>query len=162
MLAHAAKPRVDKSQPRNDVFPSYPILERKTRLDFLCSSICWRTSMNRVRIFVGISLITMCVLMFELALTRIFSATMYYHFAFMAISLALFGSGASGVFIFLIQRRLTPTRTGIWLALASQLFAVTTLIALYVVLTHPVALEGSVRNFYAMAVIYAATTLPFF
>lgn len=55
------------------------------------------------------------------------SATMYYHFAFMAISLALFGSGASGVFIFLIQRRLAPDRTPHLLALASQLFAVTTL-----------------------------------
>ncbi len=62
--------------------------------------------MNRNRIFAGISLITMSVLIFELGLTRIFSATMYYHFAFMAISLALFGSGASGVFIYTIQRRL--------------------------------------------------------
>ena len=55
--------------------------------------------MNRPKIFAGISLITLAVLMLELALTRLFSATMYYHFAFMAISLALFGSGASGVFI---------------------------------------------------------------
>ena len=118
--------------------------------------------MNRVRIFAGISLITMCVMIFELALTRIFSATMYYHFAFMAISLALFGSGASGVFIFLIQRRLAPERTHYWLALASQLFALTILSALYVVLTRNVALEGGIRNYYTLAVIYAATTLPFF
>src|SRR5262245_52021794 len=107
--------------------------------------------MNRGRIFAGISLITMCVMIFELALTRIFSATMYYHFAFMAISLALFGSGASGVFIFLIQRRLAPDRTRYWLALASQLFAVTTLIALYVVLTHNIALGGGLRNYYTLA-----------
>jgi spermidine synthase len=118
--------------------------------------------MNRFRIFAGISLITMSVLMFELGLTRIFSATMYYHFAFMAISLALFGSGASGVFIFLIQRRLEPARTGYWLALASQLFAVTTLVALYVVLTHPVALDAGLKNYYTLGVVYAATTLPFF
>ena len=118
--------------------------------------------MNRNRIFAGISLITMSVLIFELGLTRIFSATMYYHFAFMAISLALFGSGASGVFIYTIQRRLAPARTGEWLGLASQFFSVTTLIALYVVLTHPVALAGTVENFRTLAIIYAATTLPFF
>ena len=118
--------------------------------------------MNRNRIFAGISLITMSVLIFELGLTRIFSATMYYHFAFMAISLALFGSGASGVFIYTIQRRLAPARTAEWLGLASQFFSVTTLIALYVVLTHPVALVGTVQNFRTLAVIYAATTLPFF
>ena len=41
--------------------------------------------MNRRRTFAGISVITMSVLMFELGLTRIFSATMYYHFAFLAI-----------------------------------------------------------------------------
>src|SRR5215510_14604083 len=118
--------------------------------------------MNRRLIFFGISLITLSVLMLELSLTRLFSATMYYHFAFMAISLALFGSGASGVFIFLIQRRLAPDRTRYWLALASQLFAVTTLVALYVVLTHTVSLQGGLRNYYTLAVIYAATTLPFF
>jgi predicted membrane-bound spermidine synthase len=119
--------------------------------------------MNRRRIFAGISVITMCVLMFELGLTRIFSATMYYHFAFLAISLALFGSGASGVFIYMIQRRLTSARTGEWLGLASQLFAITTLIALSVVLTHPVALTGAAaQNFRTLAIIYAATTLPFF
>ena len=109
--------------------------------------------MDRARIFGGISLITMSVMVFELALTRIFSATMYYHFAFMAISLALFGSGASGVFIFLIQRRLAPAHTRYWLALASQLFAVTTLTALYVVLTHSVVLEAGFRNYYTLAVI---------
>ena len=68
--------------------------------------------MDRRRIFFGIAFVTLAVLMLELALTRLFSATMYYHFAFMAISLALFGSGASGVFIYIIQRRLDETRTG--------------------------------------------------
>lgn len=118
--------------------------------------------MNRTKIFVGISLITMSVLMLELGLTRIFSATMYYHFAFMAISLALFGSGASGVFVYIIQRRLEPARTGQWLSLASQSFALTTVIALYVVLTHPLALEGTLENYYTLTIIYVATTLPFF
>ena len=45
----------------------------------------------------GISLISGTLLMTELALTRIFSVVMYYHFAFLAISIALFGLSASGV-----------------------------------------------------------------
>jgi predicted membrane-bound spermidine synthase len=118
--------------------------------------------MNRNRIFLGISVITMSVLVFELGLTRIFSATMYYHFAFLAISLALFGSGASGVFIYMIQRKLAAARTGEWLGVASQLFALTTLVALYVVLTHPVKLAGPSENFRALTIIYVATTFPFF
>src|SRR4030095_11447321 len=116
--------------------------------------------MTRIRIFAGVSLITMSVLMLELGLTRIFSAIMYYHFAFMAISLGLFGSGASGVFIYVIQRRLTPARTDQWLSLASQFFAFTTVIALYVILTHPLV---EATNFYAtLMLIYTATAFPFF
>ena len=39
----------------------------------------------------GIAAVSAAILMTELALTRIFSVTMYYHFAFLAISIALFG-----------------------------------------------------------------------
>ena len=42
--------------------------------------------------------------MIELALTRIFSVTMYYHFAFLAISIALFGLSASGVYVYVMRR----------------------------------------------------------
>ena len=45
----------------------------------------------------GIAAVSAALLMTELALTRIFSVTMYYHFAFLAISIALFGLSASGV-----------------------------------------------------------------
>ena len=42
----------------------------------------------------------------RLALTRIFSVIMYYHFAFLAISIALFGLSASGVYVFVFRRAL--------------------------------------------------------
>lgn len=118
--------------------------------------------MNRTKIFLGIFLVTMSVLMLELGLTRLFSATMYYHFAFLAISLALFGSGASGVFIYTLQRRLSAHRTGLWLSISAILFALATLFALYVVLTHPLTFETGPENYYRLTKIYGATTLPFF
>ncbi len=68
--------------------------------------------MNRIKVFPAIFLLTLSVLMLELSLTRLFSATMYYHFAFMAVSLALFGSGASGVFIYIIQNKLASSHPG--------------------------------------------------
>ena len=46
--------------------------------------------LNRT-ILLGIGAVSGALLMTELALTRIFSVTMYYHFAFLAISIALFG-----------------------------------------------------------------------
>src|SRR6267378_2705470 len=53
------------------------------------------------RIYPAVFLISASILMLELVLTRIFSVKLYYHYAFMVISLALLGSGASGVYIYL-------------------------------------------------------------
>ena len=47
----------------------------------------------------------MATLILELALTRIFSVVFYYHFAFLAISIALFGLGAGGVFSYVVAAR---------------------------------------------------------
>ena len=69
--------------------------------------------------------------MTELALTRIFSVIMYYHFAFLAISIALFGLSASGVFVYLARRRLVAGRRGTLLAVAlGRLRALSRLVAL--------------------------------
>lgn len=100
--------------------------------------------------------------MLELGLTRLFSATMYYHFAFMAISLALFGSGASGVLIYLARGRLARVRTGRWVTAASLLFALSALLALYIVLANPIAMDPYTRNNIQLLIIYAASALPFF
>lgn len=118
--------------------------------------------MSRTRVFVGISLTTLAVILLELALTRLFSATMYYHYAFMAISVALFGSGASGVFIYLTQRFTRDVPTGRLLAVAALLFAFTSLAALYIILSMPLTLEGSAENTERLIRIYGATAISFF
>ncbi len=53
------------------------------------------------RLFGGIFLISLATLMYELILTRIFSVLMWYHFASMAISLALFGMGSAALLVYL-------------------------------------------------------------
>ena len=60
-------------------------------------------------LYAGIFLITLSGLMFEIGLTRIFSATIWYHFAFIAISVALLGWGLGGVAVHLLRSRLAPT-----------------------------------------------------
>ncbi len=45
----------------------------------------------------------MATLLMELTLTRIYSVIFYYHFAFLAISVALFGLGAGGVFSYVVN-----------------------------------------------------------
>ncbi|MEE9292694.1 MAG: hypothetical protein V3U83_07165, partial [Acidobacteriota bacterium] len=47
-------------------------------------------------ILVGVAASSAAGLIFEIALTRVFAVTQFYHFAFLAVSLALLGFGASG------------------------------------------------------------------
>src|ERR1700685_932585 len=50
------------------------------------------------QIYFGVACTSLATLLLELALTRVFSVVYLYHFAFLAISIALFGLGAGGVF----------------------------------------------------------------
>jgi hypothetical protein len=79
----------------------------------------------------GVALTSATLLMTELALTRIFSVIMYYHFAFLAISIALFGLSASGVFAFTFRKTLDRFSTDTLLAAESVVYALCTLAALF-------------------------------
>ena len=57
----------------------------------------------RWRVFsVAVGLASSSTIALELLLTRIFSVTMYYHFAYMVISIAMLGLSISGVSIYLL------------------------------------------------------------
>ena len=60
--------------------------------------------------FAGLVLITLSTLMYEIVLTRIFSVTMWYHFAFVAISVALFGLTAGALLVHLLPGSLPRRR----------------------------------------------------
>src|SRR5579875_3338806 len=55
------------------------------------------------QIYFGVAATSLATLLLELALTRVFSVVYYYHFAFLAISIALFGLGAGGVFSYVVS-----------------------------------------------------------
>jgi hypothetical protein len=111
---------------------------------------------------VAVALTSGTLLMTELALTRIFSVVMYYHFAFLAISIALFGLSASGVFAYLTRRRLERWPTAVILARQSVIYAVFTLVALFALVRLRVGLNYSRENLVLMLAIYALAALPFF
>jgi len=113
-------------------------------------------------LFAGLGLTSFAALLLELALTRLFSVVLFYHFAFLAISIALLGLGAGGVFAYLLKKRLARTDTR---ALAARLCIDNSILVLFVleiVLRVPVALEVSRRNFLHLSAIYVAAALPFF
>ena len=54
------------------------------------------------QVYFGVAATSLATLLLELALTRVFSVVYFYHFAFLAISIALFGLGAGGVFSYVV------------------------------------------------------------
>ncbi len=98
------------------------------------------------RALVGVGAIAGAILMIELALTRIFSVTMYYHFAFLAISIALFGLSASGVYVYVMRRTFDRRSTASLLTQHSLLFAVSTVLALAALVRIRVGLELLARE----------------
>jgi spermidine synthase len=113
-------------------------------------------------LLLGLGLTSFAALLLELSLTRLFSVVLFYHFAFLAISIALLGLGAGGVFAYLLKSRLARTGTR---ALAARLCidnSVLVLVVLEIVLHVPVALEVSSKNFLHLSALYVAAALPFF
>ena len=113
-------------------------------------------------VIAGIFCISSALLMTELALTRIFSVTMYYHFAFLAISIALFGLSASGVTLYVARARLERFETRRLLATFALVHAAATVVSLFALVRLRVGLTYSPENLALMLAIYGLAALPFF
>ena len=74
-------------------------------------------------VYAGLFIVTLSTLMYEIALTRIFSVTMWYHFAFVAISVALFGMTVGALLVHLFPASLPRRRRQRQLWKFSLLFA---------------------------------------
>lgn len=90
-------------------------------------------------IYLGVFLITLSGLIFEIGLTRIYSATIWYHFAFVAISVALLGWGLGGLALHALKRRITPTLEKA--AVLTALYGLSIPIALWIIVIFPFRLE---------------------
>ncbi len=65
----------------------------------------------------SIALISAAALAYEILLMRLFSIIQWHHFAYMMISLALLGYGASGTFLALTRRWQEDHFLAVWLRL---------------------------------------------
>jgi spermidine synthase len=110
----------------------------------------------------GIALSSFAALLLELGLTRLFSVVLFYHFAFLAISIALLGLGAGGVFAYLGKRWLARFETRGLAAGLCVINAVMVTVVLEIVLHVPVSLELSGTNFLRLTAMYLSAAVPFF
>ncbi len=105
--------------------------------------------------YLGVALTTLATLLLELSLTRIFSVVFHYHFAFLAISIALFGLGAGGVFSYLVA----DWRGGLFEKLGVLAAANSIIVLVSLVLTLSIRQD---LGFWTLAAVYFPSTLPFF
>jgi len=115
-------------------------------------------------IYLGVFLLSMASLAFEITLTRIFSLAQWYHFAFMSVSMALLGFGASGSFLSAsphLLRRDIPRL----LALLSALFSAS-VIASYLTINYipfdSYRIAWEPIQFLYLAIYYLSLSSPFF
>jgi hypothetical protein len=119
--------------------------------------------------YLGVFLLSMASLAFEITLTRVFSVAQWYHFAFMTVSIALLGFGASGSFLALFpalaesDRRARPRVRSY--AILAALFALSIVGSYLTINTIPfdsyrIAWER--RQLLYLAIYYLSLALPFF
>ena len=110
--------------------------------------------------YVGLFSLSAATLMYELALTRIFAVAQGYHFAFLSLSLALLGFGASGAW--LAGRR--GVRSGVRLDLLAAATAVS-IVTSYLVLNwlpfDAYTIAWDARQLWLVVIDYAALVVPF-
>jgi hypothetical protein len=112
----------------------------------------------------AVALISAGVLAYEILLARLFAIVQWYHFAYMIISIALLGYGASGTFLALAQERLRP-RASAAFGLFATLFGVTAVSCFALAQRLPFnALEviWDPRQLLYLLALYALLTVPFF
>ncbi len=119
------------------------------------------SQISRLSLF-GVMFIAMALLMLELVLTRIFSVTIYYHFAFMAVSLALLGTAISGVWVYVMPQWFSRARYTVQAPIAALLFALSAIAALITYLSIPFQPGANWGDLIKTAVIYIALAIPFF
>jgi predicted membrane-bound spermidine synthase len=101
-------------------------------------------------------MLSMTVLLFELALTRIFSIVLWYDYAFMAISIAFFGLGIGSLLTHILKNKVKREQLPSKILQTTIIFAVSVPIFLVVI--------GNVipPNIHFIYLFYLSSSIPFF
>jgi hypothetical protein len=113
------------------------------------------------RTLFGLLLVALSTLMYEVLLTRIFSVTMWYHFAFVAISVAMFGMTVGALLVYLRPAWFPEASTKTQLAVAGVLFPIVLVLSFLTQLAIPFRVHPSVVAMYAIVFTYAVIAAPF-
>ncbi len=120
--------------------------------------------LGNLPLYLGIFFTSISVLSFQVALTRMFSLTFWYHFAFLIISTALLGIGFSGVVLSIVRPK-KPESQKAALVVFSFLFSASVIVSVYEVNRIPLEpslLEKVPEQFWYLMEYYLLLAMPFF
>ena len=125
--------------------------------------------MNGSRFVLPVFLLAIAGLAWEVALTRLFALTQFYHFAFLAVNVALLGFGAGGTLLSLKPGWTAPAVSAVMTARRLEMLALGfagALLGSYGVVNglpfDSYAIAWDRRQIVLLAVYYLALALPFF
>lgn len=113
------------------------------------------------RTYAGLFLVALTTLMYQILLTRIFSVTMLYHFAFVAISVAMFGMTVGALIVYLMPSVFRPETAKRDLAVSATLFPILIVLSFLTQLSIPFRIHPSVVALYAIGLTYVVVAVPF-
>jgi hypothetical protein len=111
--------------------------------------------------YAGLFVVTLSTLAYEIVLTRIFSVTMWYHFAFVAISVALFGTTAGALIVHLRPERFTEDNVKRQMARYALAYAVSIAVAFSCQLALPFRVEANAGAMASIVLTCALISVPF-
>lgn len=114
------------------------------------------------KMYAGVFFVTLSNLMLEILLTRIFSVTMWYHFAFMAISIAMFGMTVGAVVVYLLPKHFTPERARAQLAQHALLFSLSSVLSFLIHLQVRFEPGISLAGLTSVGLTFCVLAMPFF
>ena len=115
----------------------------------------------RPPMYLGVFLVTLATLMYQILLTRIFSVTMWYHFAFLAVSVSMFGMTIGALIVYMKPKYFTDERAELHLSLSSLLFAISIPLSFLLHISFPFRPEATVTGVLSSAVNYLVLAVPF-
>jgi hypothetical protein len=114
-----------------------------------------------LQVLVAVWLVSLGIMVFELVLTRVYSVTMWYHFAFMALSVAMLGLSAGAMLIHRAGMRRDADALMASFPTLCILFGVLAIVGTACVLRFKLSLTFSLRGLLQLAAVYVLSAAPF-
>jgi spermidine synthase len=114
------------------------------------------------RHYLAVFLLSLAVMMLEITVARILSVVLFSHYAFVAISLAMFGLGLSGLIVYLFPAGFPADALDRQVLVLTALFGLSAAVSILIFMRIHIVQEVSLEGFLTLGAAYVVLAVPFF